>query len=225
MITLIHGENQIASRQRLTEDIDLAKKNKAEVIIKDGSKLSFEEARQILESSSFFGENRFSVWENFFSSAKNKEKEKILDYLKKNAVPINLIFWEDKTLKKIPEIKLDKIEAFKISSSLFQFLDSFTPDKKRNCLELLSILLKTEEPEMILFMLIRQIRLLLMAENQFYEDLLPWQKGKIISQAKKFKKAQLWQIYQNLLMIDYEQKTSVNLEPLAMRLELLVASL
>lgn len=225
MIILIHGDNQIQSRNKLNEYLEKAKTQNKEIIIKDGGKLTLEEARNILESTSFFGENRMSIWENFLSSTKSKDKEKILEYLGKNSVLIELIFWEGKALKNPPPLKFEKIEIFKIPAFLFQFLDSFSPNNKTECLKKFVDLKNTEEPEMIFFMLIRQIRFLLMAEDNFFDDIAIWQKSKMISQAKQFKKGQLRDLYEKLLKIDYDQKTSGSLESLAMRLEVLISSL
>lgn len=222
---LIHGEDQIRSRNKLNEYVEKGKNLHKEIIIRDGNKLTLEEVRNILESTSFFGENRMSVWENFLSSAKSKDKEKILEYLEKNSVNIELIFWEGKDLKRTPQLKFEKIEVFKIPAYLFQFLDSFSPNNKNECLKKFVELKKIEAPEMIFFMLIRQIRFLLMAEDNFFDDIPIWQKSKMISQAKQFEKGQLLKIYRKLLEIDYDQKTSGNLEPLAMRLEVLISSL
>ena len=225
MIILIHGDNQILSRNKLNLYISQAKEKKTEVIVREGSKLTLEEARNILESTSFFGENRLSIWENFLSSTKSKDKEKILDYLNKNPVNIELILWEGKSLKNTSLLKFDKIEIFKIPAFLFQFLDSFSPDNKKECLEKFVQLKNIEETEMIFFMLIRQVRLLMMVEDNFFDDISVWQKSKMISQYHKFQKGQLLKIYQTLLEIDYDQKTSGSLEPLPMRLEVLISSL
>jgi len=221
----MHGDNQILSRNKLNVYLDKAKNLNKEIIIRDGNKLTLEEVRNILESTSFFGENRLSVWENFLSSTKSKDKEKILDYLKKNPVNIELILWEGKSLKNTSLLKFDSIEIFKIPAFLFQFLDSFSPDNKKECLEKFVNLRNIEEPEMIFFMLIRQIRLFLMAEDNYFDEIHIWQKSKMITQCKKFQKGQLLKIYQTLLEIDYDQKTSGSLEPLPMRLEVLISSL
>lgn len=225
MIILLHGENQILSRNKLNLYISKAKEKNAEVIVRDGGKLTLEEARNILESTSFFGDNRLSVWENFLSSTKSKDKEKILDYLNNNTVNIELILWEGKSLKNTSSVKFNSIEIFKIPAFLFQFLDSFSPDNKNECLAKFVELRKIEEAEMIFFMLIRQVRLLLMAENNFFDDIPIWQKSKMIAQSHKFQKGQLLRIYKNLLEIDYDQKTSGSIQSLPMRLEVLISSL
>lgn len=222
---LVHGDDQILSRNRLNLYISQAKEKKAEIIVREGGKLTLEEARNILESTSFFGDNRLSVWENFLSSTKSKDKEKILDYLNKNPVNIELILWEGKSLKNTSLLKFDKIEIFKIPAFLFQFLDSFSPDNKNECLSKFVQLKSMEEPEMIFFMLIRQVRLLLMAEDNFFDDIPIWQKSKMVSQGHKFQKGQLLRIYQTFLDIDYDQKTSGSFQALSMRLEVLISSL
>lgn len=225
MIILLHGDNQILSRNKLNLYISQAKEKKVEIIVRDGGKLTLEEARNILESTSFFGDNRVSVWENFLSSTKSKDKEKILDYLNKNPVNIELILWEGKSLKNTSLLKFEKIEIFKIPAFLFQFLDSFSPDNKNECLKKFVQLKSMEEAEMIFFMLIRQIRLLLMAEDQFFDEIQIWQKSKMVTQCHKFQKGQLLKIYKNLLEIDYDQKTSGSFQTLPMLLEVLISSL
>ncbi len=73
--------------------------------------------------------------------------------------------------------------------------------------------LKTSEPEMILFMIVRQLRILLaMSETSAdtiteVSRLAQWQKSKFEKQARLFDKNLLQKLYSSLFKIELAQKT------------------
>lgn len=225
MIRLLHGENQVLSRKRLSEIIALARKNEQEVVVFKGSGLVLEDVRKTLESQTLFGKSRLVVWENFLSQGKSKEKDKILSYLEEGKFDNDLVIWEGREIKgKICEEV--QSELFKLPSLLFKFLELFSPKDKLLALSVLKKLEKSEELEIIFYMLVRQLRLLLMAS--FGDDLkeLPvWQQSKIRSQAEKFTHQKLLAVYNHLLEIDYDQKTSASGYSLGFKMEFLLINL
>lgn len=229
MIKVLYGENLVLSRNALLVEIDIAEKNGLEVIRFEGKNISLTELTQVLESKSLFGSDRLVIIENLFSLPKSKEKEKIFQLILKN-LKSNLFIWEGKDLTKSQMAEFEHnfiFQQFKISSVLFKFLDSLKPNQKEANLQEFHSCLAQEVPEMIFAMLIRQIRLLILAKEgeKSLGNLAPWQKNKFISQAKSFETEKLKEIYQKLLEIDFQQKTSGSPFDLAFSLDLLIAEI
>ncbi|PJE67598.1 hypothetical protein COU95_01515 [Candidatus Shapirobacteria bacterium CG10_big_fil_rev_8_21_14_0_10_40_9] len=221
MIKIIHGDNIVQSRKRLTEILEKARKEGTEIVYLDGTKVTITEVRSALESGSLFGKNRLVVIENL------KEKPEILTYLKKGKFDNDLILWEQKEIKReiIPGVEL---EIFKLPPLIFSFLESIRPGSSKESLRLLSELKKGEEPEMIFYMLVRQFRFLILARDlgdSGLSDLSLWQQKKFLKQAENFSLEQLLEIYRKLLEIDFKQKTSSDPYSLSSRLDLLTAEI
>jgi DNA polymerase III delta subunit len=228
---ILHGENIVASRQALEKEILAFKERGAdEIITLDGGKLELTELKQALESASLLGKDRLVVIENLLSATKSKRKEEAINYLSQEGKKTPLILWEPKEIGKLGLKKLAskaKINLFKIPPLIFKFLDSLSPQDKKNSLKLLHQCLRADSPEIVFYMICRQIRLLIIARDLGKKGLplAPWQQAKFLSQAQKFNLDQLLKIQQRLLKIDYEQKTGRAALPLASQLDLLIADL
>jgi hypothetical protein len=121
----------------------------------------------------------------------------------------NVIFWEPKEVSKTV-IGINKSLEFKIPTLIWKLCDSLKPTNGKQILLMFSDTLKTTDIEFIFAMIIRQFRLMLNPVG-----LAPWQASKIQSQSKVFGEGSLKNIYQQLLTIDYENKTS--LSPLSLK--------
>jgi hypothetical protein len=104
--------------------------------------------------------------------------------------------------------------VFKLPQTLFVFLDSFKPGNGKILIKLFHQTIETTEPEMVFFMLVRQIRLLLAVSEQARDEtidelkrLAPWQRTKLEQQAKQFGPEELKKIYARLFLIEQGQKT------------------
>lgn len=136
-----------------------------------------------------------------------------------------MVLWEEKEigkilLKKFPE-KID-IAIFKLTQILFRFLETLAPHKTTQSLVLLEEVLTTESAELVLYMLYRQLRLLLLYKRfgvQGVVELAPWQKSKLQSQAATFTLEQLLSLYQNLFEIELRIKTGESPFTLAQELQ------
>lgn len=223
-ISIIGGENLIESRQVISVKIQKAREEKREVLVLDGTKVDLEHLRSATSSSSMFGNDKLIVIENLLSSQKSLRKEKITDYLFKKEFENEIILWEGKNVDRRTIPAGLKIEVFELDKKLFKFLDSIKPNNTLASLEILKILEKTEAPEMVFYMLTRQIRLLILAKENLLK-MAPWQEGKLKSQAGLFKTGQLEKIYQELQEIDYNQKTGNDALNLTSRLDLLISSI
>ena len=223
---IIHGENNLISRKRLSEK---TASYKNEIIRLDGNKICLSEVKQALESYSLLSQDKLVVIENLFSRRPGKEKEEILDYLKNNAFN-NLIIWERKKIdgRTLASFRKEKIEKYDLSTVIFKFLDSFWPGNQKNSLFYFHQCLKSEPPEMIFFLFCRLISQLIIALDlgeKGLEKMAPWQKSKLIRQAKKFSLEKLISLYRNFLEIDFSIKSGASPIPLASLLDLLIASL
>lgn len=223
---IFHGQNTVISRKKLLEKIE---NFPGEIVRLEGGKLTLTELKQALESSSLFGQERLTVIENLFSRRPGKFKEEILKYLKESK-PINLLIWEGKNIdgRTLKPFGLSNCLKFTISPLIFKFLDSFNPENKKMSLILLRQCLKDTPAELVFFMLSRHVRYLVIAADAGGKGLIEfpsWRKQKYIFQAKKFGLKKLISLYHELLVIDFQQKTSKGPLTLSAQLDLLIANL
>ena len=198
--------------------------NKIEIVNLDGTKITLEQIRSATGSSSMFGNDKLIVIENLLSSQKSQRKEKITDYLFHKEFNNEIILWEGKNVDRrtIPQGLV--IEVFEPDKHLFKFLESLKPNSAVISLSILKQLEKTEAPELIFYMLTRQVRQLILAKENLYKG-APWQESKLKAQASQFKAGQLELIFKELEKIDYNQKTGNDALDLTSRLDILIASL
>lgn len=228
---VLHGENTVQSRRVLTEKIKFFQERKEEVIRLEGKKVDLTGVKQACEAKSLFGSDKLIVIEGFFNRPRSQQKSEIENYFKELPEETNIIFWEEKKLTPRQLAKFPpraKSYLFKIPPIIFKFLDSLSPGSPRYSLNLLLKCHKKESPEMIFYMLCRQIRLLLIARDLGRGGLrnLPfWMQNKFLNQSKHFSLEKLLAIHRQLLRIDFEQKTGRAMMPLEFQLDLLIANL
>lgn len=222
---IIHGDNQVESRQFLISQIEQAKAKDKEVVRFEGKEIEIEQLHQALEELSLLGKKKLVVIENLLTKPPQKS---IIDYLNKNQ-PKNLIIWEE---KEISQSKINQLKAqarfFKLPPIIFKFLDALLPGNSRHSLSLLKQAVGQSSAENVFYMLARQIRYLIIANQLGKKGLTglhPFQQQKIAIQAKKFQLSQLLTLHRKLLYIDWQQKTGQAPMDLSAQLDLLVASL
>ena len=230
MIFFLHGDNQIASREKLIDLINQAKVENKEIIRLDGLKIDLNQVLQALESSSLFGQEKITIIEQLFSRPKSKEKEDIIKYLKKETISHDLVLWEKKEISGTTTRWLPKewnFQSFKTPTIIFKFLDSIKPNNQKQMLTLLKQSIKKDSSEMVFYMLARRIRELIIGLDLGKEGLkgAPWQVGKLMHQAGNFSIEQLIKLYAKLLDIDIDIKTGRSFMPLDWHLDLLVVDL
>lgn len=223
---ILHGENITLSRGYLFQ---WAKHFSGEIIKFEGENLTLFQLKQAVESKSLFTQDKLVIIFNLFSRRPSKEKEEILKYCRKEK-PKNLIVWEGKKIdgRVLAPFSFAQVKEFPLTPFVFRFLDSLSPQNKKNSLILLHRCLAKDPPELVFNLFCRQIRDLIIAADLGKEGLgsLPeWKKEKLVNQAKKFGLKKLIKIYQKLLEIDYQQKTGKTILPLKLQLDLLIASL
>jgi DNA polymerase III delta subunit len=229
MITILHGDDQVKSRNEL-KAIQESHKG-VETTILDGKKLELTALREVIESGSMFAENKIIIIENFFSS--RGKNEEMLNYLKNESSPHEIIFWEAKEVNRsiLAKLPLAKVNLFKLPVIIFKLLDSLRPGNSKFMLSLLEQALKNSPPEIVLFMLVRQIRLLLLAKEKSFlgvkdcEKLAPWQRDRLTRQANLFSLDYLLNLYKKLEEIEYQKNTGQNSFVLKKTLELFILSM
>lgn len=223
---ILHGENIDQSRRFLASRL---KSFAGEIIKLEGENLNLSELKQAVEGNSLFGKDKLVVIFNIFSRRPSKEKENLLEYLKKEK-PKNLIVWEGKKIdgRVLTSFAFGQIRRFDLTPIIFRFLDSLSPQNKKNSLILLHQCLRFEPAEVVFSLLCRQVKDLIIAIDlgkKGLENLPDWKKEKLAIQAKKFGLEKLIKLYQKLLEIDYAQKTGKTPLSLASQLDLLLVNL
>lgn len=223
---VLHGDNQVESRKRLSLIISQARKRGLEIARVDGKTATKKDLTLLSRSQSLLAEEMLVVSENFFSG--NKKAVEIAGTLVKSNGTV-FVFWEEKALSPAILKKLAKefeIEGFKIPNSVFKFLESVLPKNTKVMLNLYHQALKQSNPEFLLIMAARQVRLLIWAKGDPETLKIPdWQKLRLIKQTEKFDLDQLIRLHSKLLEFDRLNKRSGLPENLEASLELLFISI
>lgn len=215
MITILHGDNYLASRVVLNQ-VKKALKLDAKSILEA-------DLTQALASTAMFSTGEPVIIENLLTLPRSKNKQKLIDIVLQS--PDKQIYlWDKKAItpavKKL--FKNATVKEFKLTKYLYQFLDSIKPDNQINILKALHQSIKTDAVELVFYLLHRRISQLIQALDDPRElKGAPWQLGTLKNQAKLFTLSQLKKFHQKLLTIDYEIKTGQSVVPLASRLDLL----
>ncbi|MBU0578832.1 hypothetical protein KKE34_03535 [Patescibacteria group bacterium] len=227
MMTILHGENITASRNKLVELITLAKNKNKTIERLDAKKINLGILESKLVKQDLFGTEILVVIENLHSLPRSKNKTALIELASKSQV--NLILWEKRQLTATMLKKFPKVEIFefKLSNTLFAWLDTIRGDGKNIKKQLLTFhkTLATEDPHLCFVMLLRQIRMLIQVKDGGEISGPPWIKNKLKKQGETFDLNQLLNIHAQLLTIDLKQKTSSNSLELDQELDLLIMSM
>ncbi|OGH06070.1 MAG: hypothetical protein A2W22_04100 [Candidatus Levybacteria bacterium RBG_16_35_11] len=208
MITVIHGDDLPSSRT-----FYLDRKNKCKEPNEfSGEKITITDLLQLSYGGSLFSLEKTVFIENLLSNKKSSSAKEVIGYIKDNHKGFNFFLWESGELSKATLSQLPGVVSnlFKIPQNLFLFLDNIIPNSKKNIIYFHKALDGTNQ-ELILFMLIRQFRLMLAILSKSTIDeikrLAFWQKDKIKKQARLFGEEALIKSIKRLHRIDYEQKS------------------
>ncbi|MBI2028593.1 MAG: hypothetical protein HYT07_03200 [Candidatus Levybacteria bacterium] len=215
MITIIHGDDIVSSRRFFQEK----KQEQKDSITFDASKMTITDLAQAIFGSGLFSDTKSIFIEDFLTKTKkaNSETKEIINFITKNHGSSNIILWEGKEIQKrdVFVFKEAILKKFKLPQSIFMFLDSIRPNNFKNLIILFHKTLDAGiNQELIFFMIQRQIRLLLaLSDNSTKKTidelmrLFPWQKEKLVRQARLFSVDQLRRIYNFLYKIELGFKT------------------
>lgn len=204
MITILHGDNQEASRNELGK---LIVENKTKEILQlNGKNISELSLLQALQSQSLLAEARLIVLENFLGNLNLKQKasQRLVDLLNQENANLEIILWENKPIE-LTKLKLLKgkvvVREHKFPALIFQFLDNLK-------LPLLLQVLETASAEVVFALLVKRIRqLMLIKDGLAPKELVSWQLSRLTNQAKSFTLEKLIMLDKQLAQIDQAIKT------------------
>ena len=228
MLTIIHGDNIKDSRdfylqlkQKMTEGITL-----------QGDKINITDLTEAVEGSGLFVENKEVFIENLFSKRRSgKELDVLIEFLN-NHLKSSIVLWEQKQVTKPQQKKLTGaiIKEFAYPQTLFHMMDALIPLNGKKLVLLYQQTLQHIEPEIILFMITKQVRLLLAlkensATNITELSIMQWQKPKLLKQSQLFNKEQLLSLHRKLFDFDWQYKTGNLTQPLPDTLDFFLAEI
>ncbi|MGH7245589.1 MAG: hypothetical protein ACREGI_01495 [Candidatus Levyibacteriota bacterium] len=228
MLTLIHGLDTAASRNYFLE----VKQESQNPVTLSGETLTLSDLTQAMLGGGLFAAEQAIFIDELLSKRKpSKELDAIVDFLNKQKASV--VLWESKelTAKQANQFKNVTPKVFKLPSSLFAFLDNIKPGNGKAALTFFHETLATQPVELVIFMLVRHMRLLLALASDGNEKISevarmqPWQKGKLDKQVKLFTIEALTKLYQNLFTIDSQAKTGKNAQPLTSEIDFFLAAL
>ena len=208
MITVIHGDDTIASRNFFL----LEKQKYKNSILQDSKNLELSDLLQILESKNLFFEEKSIFIENFFSSKQLLSSKETIQAMENLKTDIFLYDSSELSKTQLAVFKNPRIKLFKLPQELFIFLDNIRPKNSQNVVYFHNAL-KNSTEDMIFYMVIRQFRLLLallgsgVGNIDEVKRLAPWQRSKLSSQARLFSEESLKSIYKKLFEIDLAYKS------------------
>ncbi len=223
MIYAIYGEDTALSRKKLSELTESA----TNVIRIDGKKQSLSDIEMALYSDALFDAKK-TVVIDFFSKVKPFDKflEKVLALAKDSSTTV--ILWDEIELpaKILNSLKSMRSFSFSFPKFYYAFLDGLVP-KSAHSVNLYHEVLKTFEPEQVLFGLIRRIRqLMLVKSNESrhteMKSMQGWQLGKLKKQADAWTERELEEKFLALADLDEKMKTSALTLPVSAHLDIIL---
>ncbi len=202
MITIIHGEDTLSSRNYLNE-------LKLSFIRFDAVEGNIDEVVQVLEGSTLFASEQNLLVENLFSR-KAKNLEQIIELSNKSLIGIYLYDSKEVTRSNLSKFPKAKVNLFKFPQTLFSFLDAIYPGNLQ-LIPLFRNALQTTDVEILMFMIVRQFRLMVgllsRAKIEEVTRLAPWQRSKLERQAQLFGLENLGEVYKQIYELDLRSKS------------------
>ena len=224
---IIHGDDTVTARNHLNDELEKAQSSSAGVSRFDARDLDLTKLTQVLEGMTLFGLQPLIIIEGIFSLPKSKNKDNLIEFLTKYQ-DRQIILYENKALTAtvIKPFKKATVSSHKPAAIIFTFLDSLKPGSAPRSLSLFDQLENANQPpELVFAMLVRQVRLLIQALDPSTLKGAPWQKSRLISQARSFGERGLLTLHHNLYHLDKQLKTGANPLPLSTQLFTLIANL
>jgi len=221
VLHILHGDNELASYNRLQDLIQAAKKSGQEVTQIQVKKLTEVELNNQLQQDSLFGGSRLVVVEGLHSLPPGARRKTMIQMVANSTLDIIIREVKKLTATQLKVFSSAKVEHFKLDSVVFKWLATIG-SKQPPAIKLQSLqtALAQEGAEMCFAMLIRQIRLLIRAKDRQLPPMAPFQIEQLTRQAHPMTISKLLQYHRQLLDIDLHQKTSQALLPLSATLEL-----
>ena len=225
MIRLIHGDNQLLSRQALITELEQAKKQQMLIFRLEAKTLQFAQLETAITGQDLFASPSCLVIEGLLSLPKSALQAKLIEFVCAHHQPLKIILWEPKELGKValrPFLAAEaEISLFKPTDTLFAWLDSLSIPYSTSMMQKQRLAFKENEVELCFALLIGRIRLLIQIADGETPKGAPFYIQKLRTQAQRFSVTQLLAVHQKLVAIDWRQKTSTSMLDLASELDLL----
>lgn len=211
MITLIHGNDQLASFNAFKKILDASDELSQTRLV--GSELDLKTVQEALETPSFTGP-RLVIIEDLSRNRSSNFFQGLKKYLLEAPGEVNLVIYERKLLPpESPVLGLSKnIKTFPVSGGLnvFEWADQVGKrDLKGSLLGWEKLTRSGEEPDYLFLMLVRQFRLLLLLKKGAPIRVPEFVETKLRAQLKWWGEGDLENSFRRLLTIDRENKTGV----------------
>ncbi|MEI6533174.1 MAG: hypothetical protein WCO06_05040 [Candidatus Roizmanbacteria bacterium] len=224
MLTVICGENEIEARKYYSDLLEQYAK-----LGNDVQQISANEIVDLIKThhghQGLFGNKLIYTAEKVNRLLGRQKKSTLIDTIGiiDNLEGLDLIIWEGGLSSREIKIKTEHIKEFKLSQTIFQLLDFIAPGQRTSFMQILEQLVKHQEIELIYAMMCKHVRQLICAtEDGLDSKIPPWQRGKIISQAKKWDTQKLYGFYDGLIRIDRSNKTSSSIYGVRSSIDILV---
>lgn len=224
MIYVLHGEDTVASREKLQEFL----KNTANVFNFDLDKASDIDIFNAFEAKSLFINKKVIILQGIKSTRIKLFLVKILFFA--NSKDTDIVLWHQESLDKrlLEKLVGAKVSIFSLPKYLFPFLDDIVPGNGSASFVTFQNLKAQIPAELIFYHLVKRIRVLLMlsfgGHSRFSEigSMQGWQIQKLESQLKNWDKEKLVEFYKNLFDLEVGVKTSTLPLSLSDQLDMLI---
>ncbi len=225
MIYILSGEDIASSRKKISE---LVGSNKNYIQL-DAKKQTLQDIEVHLKTDSLFSEKKVVLIENFTKLKSQKEFFEMLSNFLKDT-NFEIILWEPVEISSAVKQQLRDAKhfLFVFPKLYYNLLDSFVPNKDNS--KLLREVLKSFEPEQVLYGLTKRVRQLLVLKGANYNNypefrrMQDWQLSKLRKQASLWSDEALTSVFIKLCDMDEELKTGAFSLPLEKHLDILLVS-
>jgi len=229
MLTIIHGENLVKSREKLWQLKQLATDKGQKIETLNAKKIKPAQLEIALTGADLFGQSQLLVIETLHSLAHSKKRTAYFTQINQASEDLDIILWEKKLLSKSNLKKFPRALEFsyKMGKALWQLIDQLSPrpNSKKQQLLTLHRAIDEDSAEFSLSMITKRIRELIAIKIGADEGIHPFVKSKLRQQEKNFTLERLLTLHQELYQLDAKLKQSLNLLKLAGQLDLFLINL
>jgi hypothetical protein len=217
VITIFCGEDTVASRSLYTQAIEKYRLNQTEIMSLQPAAVA-DVYKGLSDSLNLFSNQMVFVVENLekysFKKSTKAKKDTMYEVLLKlsSDKSITVLDFEDGKQGRQLKLKdLATVHESKPSTTIFKLLDECFPKNKEMFISSLRHVCETQDEMFVFVMLFRHVRQLVLASQESLPmNIPPWQKYKILGQAKKWNPTGLLNFYSGLIKIEINSKTSSN---------------
>jgi len=201
-ITVLYGEDIVASRARFGKIIDGVKKRGWDVVHINQK----ESLRDQLSSQMLIDSGSLYVIEDG-----GKIEERDWEWMKDANLDLNLLIWQKGALvpclkKNLP--KETRYEVFEMPKLIFKLCETVWPGNVNVAIKLFHKVIETENVEFILAMLARHLRELWIVKNDPKNtNYLDWKRSKLKALSGKYEEWELKKVINELAKADIDAKT------------------